>query len=143
MAVRDPDPVGPHLVAEAVEDRVRLGDVVRERLRGGIVPLLPLGRVAGRDDRGSRRGVAEPGSLHDLLPVDRVLERHPHLRVQQLPVLGLVRVGVEDEVTELKRRPHGDMEPRSLDRGQARVEAQRLRKPMFLWIMNGHPMGCT
>lgn len=25
----------------------------------------------------------------------------------------------------------------------ARVEAQRLNKPMFLWVMNGNPMGCT
>ena len=26
---------------------------------------------------------------------------------------------------------------------QARVEAQNLNRPMFLWIMNGNPMGCT
>lgn len=26
---------------------------------------------------------------------------------------------------------------------QARLEAQTLNRPMFLWIMNGHPMGCT
>jgi hypothetical protein len=25
----------------------------------------------------------------------------------------------------------------------ARKEAQESGKPMFLWIMNGHPMGCT
>lgn len=25
----------------------------------------------------------------------------------------------------------------------ARVESQKLGKPMFLWIMNGHPLGCT
>jgi hypothetical protein len=25
----------------------------------------------------------------------------------------------------------------------ARVEAQTAKKPMFLWVMNGHPMGCT
>lgn len=25
----------------------------------------------------------------------------------------------------------------------ARVEAQNLNRPMFLWIMNGNPMGCT
>jgi hypothetical protein len=25
----------------------------------------------------------------------------------------------------------------------ARAEAQKLGKPMFLWIMNGHPLGCT
>ncbi len=26
---------------------------------------------------------------------------------------------------------------------RARAEAQELDRPMFLWIMNGHPMGCT
>lgn len=25
----------------------------------------------------------------------------------------------------------------------ARREAQRENKPIFMWIMNGHPMGCT
>ncbi len=26
---------------------------------------------------------------------------------------------------------------------QARLDAQNLNRPMFLWIMNGNPMGCT
>ena len=26
---------------------------------------------------------------------------------------------------------------------QARLDAQRDSKPIFMWIMNGHPMGCT
>lgn len=26
---------------------------------------------------------------------------------------------------------------------QARIDAQKADKPMFMWIMNGHPMGCT
>jgi hypothetical protein len=26
---------------------------------------------------------------------------------------------------------------------EARAEAQREGKPMFLWIMNGSPLGCT
>ncbi len=26
---------------------------------------------------------------------------------------------------------------------EARVEAQKTGKPMFLWIMNGSPLGCT
>lgn len=26
---------------------------------------------------------------------------------------------------------------------RARDESQRSGKPMFLWIMNGHPLGCT
>lgn len=25
----------------------------------------------------------------------------------------------------------------------ARAEAQEQNKPLFLWIMNGHPLGCT
>ncbi|MEQ1823421.1 MAG: hypothetical protein ABL949_13005 [Fimbriimonadaceae bacterium] len=25
----------------------------------------------------------------------------------------------------------------------ARLESQEVKKPMFLWVMNGHPMGCT
>lgn len=33
--------------------------------------------------------------------------------------------------------------PWRLDLGQARVEAQKSGKPLFLWIMNGHPLGCT
>jgi hypothetical protein len=30
-----------------------------------------------------------------------------------------------------------------LNLNRARIEAQQQNKPMFLWIMNGHPMGCT
>ena len=26
---------------------------------------------------------------------------------------------------------------------QARLEAQNLRRPLFLWVMNGNPLGCT
>ena len=26
---------------------------------------------------------------------------------------------------------------------QARADAQASGKPLFLWIMNGHPLGCT
>ena len=26
---------------------------------------------------------------------------------------------------------------------QARAEAQRANKPLFLWIMDGNPLGCT
>ncbi len=26
---------------------------------------------------------------------------------------------------------------------KARLEAQNLNRPMFLWVMNGNPMGCT
>ena len=33
--------------------------------------------------------------------------------------------------------------PWRLNLMQARQDAVRSGKPMFLWIMNGHPMGCT
>ena len=26
---------------------------------------------------------------------------------------------------------------------EARAHAQNQNKPLFMWIMNGHPMGCT
>jgi hypothetical protein len=26
---------------------------------------------------------------------------------------------------------------------EARISSQRQGKPIFMWIMNGHPMGCT
>ncbi len=33
--------------------------------------------------------------------------------------------------------------PWRTDLWAARADAQRENKPMFLWVMNGHPMGCT
>lgn len=33
--------------------------------------------------------------------------------------------------------------PWRFDLAAARVESKAKNKPMFLWIMNGHPMGCT
>jgi hypothetical protein len=33
--------------------------------------------------------------------------------------------------------------PWRLDLVEARLEAQRLGKPIFLWVMNGSPVGCT
>ena len=33
--------------------------------------------------------------------------------------------------------------PWRTDLGAARAEAARLGKPLFLWAMNGHPLGCT
>ena len=26
---------------------------------------------------------------------------------------------------------------------QARLDAQRSNRPLFVWLMNGHPLGCT
>jgi hypothetical protein len=26
---------------------------------------------------------------------------------------------------------------------QSRLEAQRSNRPLFVWLMNGHPLGCT
>ncbi len=33
--------------------------------------------------------------------------------------------------------------PWRLDLGVARKEAAESKKPLFIWMMNGHPMGCT
>jgi len=33
--------------------------------------------------------------------------------------------------------------PWRTDLNRARKESQDTGKPMFLWIMNGHPFGCT
>ena len=33
--------------------------------------------------------------------------------------------------------------PWRTDLNQARADAQKASKPVFMWIMNGHPMGCT
>lgn len=33
--------------------------------------------------------------------------------------------------------------PWRTDLNQARLDAQKDSKPIFMWIMNGHPMGCT
>lgn len=33
--------------------------------------------------------------------------------------------------------------PWRIDLMAARAEAAREHKPIFLWLMNGHPMGCT
>lgn len=33
--------------------------------------------------------------------------------------------------------------PWRTDLTQARLDAQQESKPIFMWIMNGHPMGCT
>ena len=33
--------------------------------------------------------------------------------------------------------------PWRTDLQQARFEAQESGKPLFLWMMNGHPLGCT
>jgi len=33
--------------------------------------------------------------------------------------------------------------PWRTDLTQARTDAQTENKPIFMWIMNGHPMGCT
>lgn len=33
--------------------------------------------------------------------------------------------------------------PWRLDLMAARAEAAREKKPIFVWMMNGHPLGCT
>ena len=50
------------------------------------------------------------------------------------------------------RRLHGELQPEAqdwqripwrLDLLAARREARELARPLFLWSMNGHPLGCT
>lgn len=60
---------------------------------------------------------------------------------------------VENLVTGLSRRiaaiePTAEDDkwrkiPWRIDFMAARADAERENKPIFLWIMNGHPMGCT
>lgn len=33
--------------------------------------------------------------------------------------------------------------PWTIDMLKARTKAQETKKPIFLWAMNGHPLGCT
>jgi hypothetical protein len=33
--------------------------------------------------------------------------------------------------------------PWRLNLAQARIQAQKSGKPLFLWVMDGHPLGCT
>ncbi|MCB8933429.1 MAG: hypothetical protein M9921_00635 [Fimbriimonadaceae bacterium] len=61
-------------------------------------------------------------------------------------VLGQGPGDLEDRVAEVL--PAASEErwlaiPWRLDLDEARRDAQTTGKPLFLWIMNGHPFGCT
>src|SRR4029077_9208204 len=73
-----------------------------------------------RDDRGAGLGVPEVGGLDDLSAVDRVLERLADERVQEFAVVGLARVGVDDEVRPGEARARVDVDARHLQRVRAR-----------------------
>jgi len=62
----------------------------------------------------------------------------------------LVALMVTDTLTErVKSVMPTTAEERWLEVGwrtdirKARIEAQEAGKPLFFWVMNGHPMGCT
>ena len=56
---------------------------------------------------------------------------------------------VADELADAIRamRPPVEEEWRRIpwrtDLAAARIEAARLGRPLFIWSMNGHPLGCT
>ncbi|MCH7903197.1 MAG: hypothetical protein IH944_01365 [Armatimonadetes bacterium] len=53
---------------------------------------------------------------------------------------------LDAKVASIQPQPHEErwMEiPWRTNLMKARVESQQSGKPMFLWIMNGHPFGCT
>ena len=111
MPVGDADPVRAFLVAEAVEDLVRLTEVEARGLEVGVRPVS--GRR--RDDRVGGLAVAEEDDVDDLLAVDGVVEGFLHLEVQQLPVRLLLRVGVDDEVGLVEAGDVGDVEAGALE----------------------------
>lgn len=49
-------------------------------------------------------------------------------------VASILPTGAEEKWTSI---------PWRLDLDEARRDAQAAGKPLFLWIMNGHPLGCT
>lgn len=70
-----------------------------------------------------------------------------------VPLLGVVLL-VQDPLTDAAfKELHAKLVPRAdekwqtipwkTDLLQARDEAAAAKKPVFLWSMNGHPLGCT
>jgi hypothetical protein len=72
----------------------------------------------------------------------------------RLGALFLLVVAVQDPPAEAEfRKLHAELVPRADEKWQtipwrtdilqARDEAAAAKKPVFLWSMNGHPLGCT
>jgi hypothetical protein len=54
---------------------------------------------------------------------------------------------LDAQIAQVKPKPAEDKWlysiPWRLNLTQARIDAQKTGKPIVMWIMNGHPMGCT
>ncbi|MDQ2985391.1 MAG: hypothetical protein M3R13_01560 [Armatimonadota bacterium] len=65
-----------------------------------------------------------------------------------LALLALVVSGsdLDARIAEIAPRPSEEKWlsiPWRTNLSQARLDSQKLGKPIFMWIMNGHPFGCT
>ncbi len=63
-----------------------------------------------------------------------------------LLLLGVVQSGLDAKIASILPKPDEEKWlsiPWRTDLNQARAEANAQGKPMFFWIMNGDPMGCT
>lgn len=63
-----------------------------------------------------------------------------------LPVVAQTALSLDARVASVLPTPQEDLWltiPWRSNLMQARLEAQRLNRPLFLWVMNGNPMGCT
>ena len=70
------------------------------------------------------------------------------LRKYTLRMLLLLLAGpdLDARIAEVVPKPHEEKWlsiPWRLNLSQARIDSQKEGKPLFMWIMNGHPMGCT
>jgi hypothetical protein len=70
------------------------------------------------------------------------------LLLTAVTVMGLLSGGsaLDRKVASVLPRPDEErwlQIPWRLNLMQARADAQAAGKPLFLWIMNGHPLGCT
>ena len=63
-------------------------------------------------------------------------------------LLAAVAIGgdLDARISEIVAKPHEETWlsiPWRTNLTDARMQAQAQGKPLFMWIMNGHPMGCT
>jgi len=63
-------------------------------------------------------------------------------------LLAAVAIGgdLDARISEIVAKPHEETWlsiPWRTNLTDARIQAQAQGKPLFMWIMNGHPMGCT
>ena len=61
-------------------------------------------------------------------------------------LLLLADQGIDARIAEIVAKPHEEKWlsiPWRTNLSEARMHAQAQGKPLLMWIMNGHPMGCT